>query len=147
MSAVLPFTEINFNDIHITYIKHNIIIIRQNGIADNIYKVKLTDQFNPSQIQEKITSLNDIKCSDDEDGEISDPLENFEIANIINTIHSDESSISLQILCTSIIETLRFTDPEIKSLMLQLPSKLFLNVENKHDKLMEILSNINKIVI
>ncbi|KAL6928514.1 hypothetical protein ACO0SA_003257 [Hanseniaspora valbyensis] len=140
MSSGLAFVETSFENIHMTYIKNNILIIRQNGVADNIYKIKLSDQFIPSDINKNYTD-------DEEEEELHDPLSNFDIVNIINTNQSDEDNISLQILCTSILETIRFTDPQLSSLMIQLPSKLFSNIENKHDRLMELLSYINKLVI
>ena len=144
MSSGLAFVETSFENIHMTYIKNNILIIRQNGVADNIYKIKLSDQFVPSDIKKKYINEDD---EEEEEEELHDPLSNFDIVNIINTNQSDEDNISLQILCTSILETIRFIDPQLSSLMIQLPSKLFSNIENKHDRLMELLSYINKLVI
>ncbi|OBA26541.1 hypothetical protein HANVADRAFT_2650 [Hanseniaspora valbyensis NRRL Y-1626] len=145
MSSGLAFVETSFENIHMTYIKDNILIIRQNGVADNIYKIKLSDQFVPVDIIKNYIEEED--DDDEEEEELHDPLSNFDIVNIINTNQSDEDNISLQILCTSILETIRFTDPHISSLMIQLPSKLFSNIENKHDRLMELLSYINKLII
>lgn len=144
MSSGLAYVETLFENIHMTYIKDNILIIRQNGVADNIYKIKLSDHFVPADINK---NYNEEEDDYEEEEELHDPLSNFDIINIINTNQSDEDNISLQILCTSILETLRFTDPQLSSLMIQLPSKLFTDIENKHDRLMELLSYINKLVI
>lgn len=146
MTIGLAFVESSYENIHLTYIKNNILIVRQNGVSDNMYRVKLSNQLSSSMSK---THFKDHEFNSDGEQieEVSDPLSNFDVANIINSSQSDEDTVALQILCTSILETIRFKDSELQSLLIQLPSKLFSNVENRHDKLMEILYHIKEVVI
>lgn len=146
MTVGLAYAESSYGNIHLTYIKNNILIVRQSGVSDNMYRVKLSKQLDSSMSKTHFNN-NEFNSDGEQIEELSDPLSNFDVANIINSNQSDEDAVSLQILCTSILETIRFKDTELQSLLIQLPSKLFSNVESRHDKLMEILYHINQIII
>ncbi|KAL6938278.1 hypothetical protein ACO0OL_000816 [Hanseniaspora opuntiae] len=75
MSYGLVFTEHFFSNLHLTYIKNNCIILRENGIADCIYKVKLDLQFDSAN------TYFDIADDEDQDDE---EISNYDIQPLLN---------------------------------------------------------------
>lgn len=140
MSYGLVFTEHSFSNLHLTYIKNNCIILRENGIADCIYKVKLDLQFDSANTYFDI--------ADDEDQE-DEEISNYDIQPLLNLSPLSDDKHLIELLCRCLCEVIRKNDPSLTSIIIHLPSRLFSSLEDtsKQDRLMEILYNFKNISI
>ena len=143
MSIGLSFTEHSFNNLHLTYIKNNSIILRENGIADCIYKIKLSLQFDSAR------TYFDINNNSSENSEEEQDMVEYEIEPLLNVNPLGEDRYLVELLCRCLFEEIRRNDPSLIDILVHVPSKVFSTIEQKekHDKLMEILYNFRNMRI
>ncbi|KAL6935224.1 uncharacterized protein HGUI_03980 [Hanseniaspora guilliermondii] len=141
MSYGLALIEHSFNNFHFTYIKNNCIILRENGIADCIYKVKLDLQFDSANTYFDINNEDD-QYDDDE-------ISNYDIQPLLNISPLGEDKYLIELLCRCLCEVIRKNDPSLTSIIIHLPSRLFTSLKDnsKQDRLMEILYNFKNMSI